>query len=88
MTRLARTGRSGAHLLFGGGDATRRVFSCRQVRKDRTHFKRPKAGNQRLVVPVGDAGAMEFVIDVNLFELDRVHRAQAAAGQNICMKTV
>jgi len=55
-----------------------------QVKKDRTHFKRPKAGNQRLVVPVGD----EFVIDVNLFELDRVHRAQAAAGQNICIKTV
>jgi len=49
---------------------------------ERTFFKRPKAGNQRLVVPVRD----DFVIDFNLFALDEVHKAQAAAGGNICLK--
>jgi hypothetical protein len=49
---------------------------------ERTFFKRPKAGNQRLVVPVRD----DFVIDFNLFALDEVHKAQAASGGNICLK--
>jgi hypothetical protein len=53
------------------------------VKVERTFFKRPKAGNQRLVVPVASD---QFVIDFNLFALHEVHKAQAAAGGNICLK--
>mmetsp|Transcript_29671 Transcript_29671/g.38255 ORF Transcript_29671/g.38255 Transcript_29671/m.38255 type:complete len:966 (+) Transcript_29671:115-3012(+) len=62
-------------------DGVVRFFN--EVNSDHTHFKRPPKGNQRLVVPTDGA----FVIDFNLFQLDAVHRAQAAAGHNICLKT-
>jgi hypothetical protein len=63
-------------------DGVVRFFN--EVRPDQAHFKRPPKGNQRLVVPTDGA----FVIDFNLFQLDAVHRSQAAQGHNICLKTV
>lgn len=60
------------------------LFLALKVKPEHTHFKRPPKGNQRLVVPTDGA----FVIDFNLFQLDAVHRAQAAQGHNICLKTV